>query len=555
MKKNVLRICKLGIFLLIGFMIWGILSCIVRPKWYYPNKESSEAPARTISGFYNLDENTLDCIILGKSNVSEGLYVDRIYEKNGICCYDLGTCDQPLEVSYYLLEEALKTQHPKVVVLDVGGVFKKEVSPEMWRTVMDEFKFSKTKLDLIIEYKQHFNNEEYSTLVSKLLRYHDRWKFLTREDFIPKQFVNRHYFTNGTWIRSTIGNAVEPSKVNDVATQLLKLDTLLIEKYTGGDIVETSTLENQQPLYDYQIYEENKKWIEKINNLCSSKNVEFLLTKIPCLCYPQDYSSAWTYDKYVDIKNYCNECGYNYFDILYDGEMDIDILTDFADEGRHFNLIGGEKASDLLGDFLIATYNINENRNERWDYDLNLYKKIRQVASLQMEYDFSSYLAKLAEISADKLILMSACDDMSVGITEKDRNALKNFGCNISFDDSYSNSYIGVIEDGEWIYECKSNREQRYADISKNGINYNIYSSGWYNKSSSSILINGEEESINFGGLNIVVYDKKSGLILDKVCFDLFYQPNERIIKRQQQEYLLREYEYYLIEGRTTKED
>lgn len=150
---------------------------------------------------------------------------------------------------------------------------------------------------------------------------------------------------------------------------------------------------------------------------------------------------------------------------------------------------------------------------------------------------------------------MSACDDMSIGLTHDEKKTLADFGCKDSFDDSYNYSYIAIIEDGNFIYECKSNRPQEYSNRTIDGMNYSIYSSGWYSVSSSSILVNDIEESVNYGGLNIVVYDKISGLVLDRVCFDLFYKPEERIVKRLDQDYLLREYEYYLIEGRTTLDD
>lgn len=45
-------------------------------------------------------------------------------------------------------------------------------------------------------------------------------------------------------------------------------------------------------------------------------------------------------------------------------------------------------------------------------------------------------------------------------------------------------------------------------------------SAGWYSGGKASIVIDGTESARNEQGLNIVVFDHETGLVIDSVCFD-----------------------------------
>ena len=69
--------------------------------------------------FRNLPEDTIDVIALGSSHIQYAFNPAVFYAETGNYSYVLGSSCQPFSMSYYMLEEALKTQHPSVVVLDV----------------------------------------------------------------------------------------------------------------------------------------------------------------------------------------------------------------------------------------------------------------------------------------------------------------------------------------------------------------------------------------------------------------------------------------------------
>ena len=70
-------------------------------------------------GFRMVDKDTIDVLVLGSSHAQYSFSPVFFYEQTGLYSYVLGSACQPLEVSYEMLKEALKTQQPKVVVLEV----------------------------------------------------------------------------------------------------------------------------------------------------------------------------------------------------------------------------------------------------------------------------------------------------------------------------------------------------------------------------------------------------------------------------------------------------
>ena len=83
-------------------------------------------------------------------------------------------------------------------------------------------------------------------------------------------------------------------------------------------------------------------------------------------------------------------------------------------------------------------------------------------------------------------------------------------------------SYLAVI-DGQTVTEQKG-----YAYLTENGIlsdgetNYTIVSGGFENGNTASIIVRDVEFARAERGLNIVVYDKKAGLVVDTQVFDTF---------------------------------
>ena len=72
-------------------------------------------------GFYALDDNTLDVVFIGSSNIHCNINPNIIWHNYGITSYNYSCDQQELGTTVYYLKQVFETQSPKVVVIDVMG--------------------------------------------------------------------------------------------------------------------------------------------------------------------------------------------------------------------------------------------------------------------------------------------------------------------------------------------------------------------------------------------------------------------------------------------------
>ncbi len=99
-----------------------------------------------LSDFYQLEKNQTDVLCIGSSHVYYGINTCLLYDDYGMASYLLASPGQPVWISYYLLEEALKTQNPGLVIFDIGTLFQKadDFGSSSWETLIS-MKPSRTK--------------------------------------------------------------------------------------------------------------------------------------------------------------------------------------------------------------------------------------------------------------------------------------------------------------------------------------------------------------------------------------------------------------------------
>ena len=106
-------------FFLIAALLFCLITRIFTPKWSGYWKSSD-----TLTGFYQLEEDSIDTLIIGSSQVISGVSPMELYQNQGISAYSLGTERQPVLCSYTLLKEALDTQpNLKAVIFEVTELF------------------------------------------------------------------------------------------------------------------------------------------------------------------------------------------------------------------------------------------------------------------------------------------------------------------------------------------------------------------------------------------------------------------------------------------------
>lgn len=534
--KNLLRA---GIFICVGVIMFLLMQNIFIPR-------ENRKETRILSSFYEEQKDTIDVIFAGTSHAEFGIYPMEIYENYGIVSFNISTPSQPLEVSYYSLKEAIKTQNIKVFVVDASSLLLGSAKGEsVWRYLSDSMPFSLDKVQLAKDFVEITEVGNIYDKIFPLLRYHDRWKQLYTSDFTDL-YRNKHIYSKSVTISSIIDSSdITTDEMNSVVNEMLERSNRVDTTFTGEEVHER---QSDNVLYNVDISDYNLGILLKIKELCDQNNIDLLLIKVPAVNYPQYYNAAWTLQRSEAVRALCRENNIDFFDMVYDIDLGINWLEDSMDGGAHLNYKGAVKVSSILGKYLKEHYDFEEKHLSQWDKDLETYKRLKRVAELQTETDFVKYLNRIANEYCDKTVYIVASEDMSVGLSEEDVNALRNLGLKADYSSMYRDGYIAVIKDGHAQHETYSNQYVEYYDQLKNGTMAYLRSKGWYCGSDATIKINDNDYSMKERGLNIVVYDEELDMVWDSVCFDTSMESHTGYRNSGSTMYYLQQYENYLTE-------
>ena len=257
--------------------------------------------------FYDAPAGSIDVIFAGSSHTMCAVDPAVLAEQFGISAYDCASPAMPPAPIYYLTAEALRVQSPKAVALDVSGAMYeiKTGGPEFLHVQLDNMKWSGIKIQAIRDLIEDPDDRwEY---YFPLIRFHDRWKTLTPEDFEPVRGNTR-----GARIRDSVFQVTE-------------------------------TPEIVPPSYTVPIPADAEAYIRKTIELCQSKGVKVLLFNTP------DLAGALFQGRRNAVGALAEEYGVPYVNLMYHlDEMDFDWEKDLFDEG-HCNRAGAEKVTVYLG--------------------------------------------------------------------------------------------------------------------------------------------------------------------------------------------------------------
>ena len=124
-------------------------------------------------------ENSIDVLFLGSSYAYCDWNPSVIYEVSGLTSYVMAGSEQTPALTYWYLREALETQHPQAVVMEVTSAFFQRYQNYTQINVV-YMPWGKNRLGAIFEASEP---DKRLGLCFDLWFYHDRWKELTLSDF------------------------------------------------------------------------------------------------------------------------------------------------------------------------------------------------------------------------------------------------------------------------------------------------------------------------------------------------------------------------------------
>lgn len=330
MKKSVLAFLIFVIVFLFGL---NFFSKLMVPK------DGEIAPA--INGLYQQKKDSIDVLVLGDSSIYRSVNPALIWEENKLTSYVIGAPSARIYTLYYLLEEALKKQTPKLVVIESNCVFNNhEYTEGNKRKVIDNMKLSKNKINMINDDVFNFTSEQKLKMLFPISLYHNRYNDITIQD------VKKTLFGYG----SKFNGFVMSDKIKPYLGDLdyMKKDT---EDKLGNT---------------------ERKYLSKIESLCKSHNIPLLYLKVPG-------AREWNKTKNELMTTYAQEKNISYLDLNLNMKNPINWSMDTLDKGVHLNTQGAIKTTKELNEYIRKHYHFDKinHDNEKDKYD-EMLRKYRQ---------------------------------------------------------------------------------------------------------------------------------------------------------------------------------
>ena len=331
-------VAKAVCFLLIFVVLWLVLQRILDYKY----TDSRELLHDRYRHFEQEPQGTIDVLYMGSSSMDSGINPAVVYRETGITGYNFSIHYNSAFMTYYNVRYAFEHHIPRLLVLDLSDIHFVRDPKVMtyyeatYRKSIENMPDFRLRMEMLMAYQREFGVNDTMEYLLPLLRYHDRWKNLTLDDFLPGAYSSSDYqpFLKGAYMR-------EDSK-----------DQTERPAFTARqDNVEASQV--------------SLSYYRRIVQLCRDNGVEVMVVAIPRMMMNPNYLEC--------AIAFCEE---NNLNILYylDKEsihaIGIDEKDCFYDTG-HMNTRGQLAYSRTLAREIMSLYDLEDHRGDpayaAWD--------------------------------------------------------------------------------------------------------------------------------------------------------------------------------------------
>lgn len=432
---------------------------------------------QSMDGFYRLDRDTVDVMFYGSSHVYAGVNVVDLWDDYGIAGFNLAGTMQTLWNTYYNMEETLKYQSPKVMVVDLYGLL-----------IEDEYYGSSNVIKNV------------SSMRFSLNKIKSIWNSVPHEEFLT--YIASYPLTHDNWTELKQGNYVE--KVNNLGGEWYKgyRPTYAVTAYDALPYIETNP-EKAVPT------EKNREYLDKMVGFAKEHGISLVFTVVPYAGLQEQDQSLYCWAEEYAKENDILFLNGN----LYLEEMGFDPATDYA-EASHLNDSGSSKYTAYLGEWLTRNYELTDRRGgqmwDSWQKYSDSYAAYQQNQELKGSADVESYLRKLGE-REDYLIIISLDNHYK-------QNKLVEPLTELMGIDPYEldTSASVVLENGKILYQTPAEPEYLWyteTDLSDIAVCRS-------NGEEMNVLVNNEVKNGSYNDVTIIVYDKTLDAVADVVAYN-----------------------------------
>ena len=173
-----------------------------------------------------------------------------------------------------------------------------------------------------------------------LLRYHSRWSEIRPKDI--KDLNKKYWSINKGFVMTSVS---VPNK-------------------TGYDYMNPNNR-------DVKMQDYVKKYFYKVVDLCKEKGIDLVFIGIPD-------KRAWNYESSVLMQKLANETGTKFLDLNDKEKYPVDWNIDSEDGGMHFNILGAQKITEYVTNYIKENYSLESYDDEVWNKDLIKYNERKE---------------------------------------------------------------------------------------------------------------------------------------------------------------------------------
>ena len=371
----------------------------------------------SLQTFYEQPKNSVDVLCLGSSRTFENINTGVLWDEWGMAAYDLAGSVQPFWNTYYYLQEALQSQSPSVIVLDVYRALETRDYADQSRIAKNTFGMN-VGIDKVEAKKVSSPEEGFLDYVLEFPLYHSRYADITSQDFSDHKGMKNRSSWKGFGINFT--------------SKSLK---------SNPDV---SMVQEREPLA-----EKTEEYLYRIIQLAKDSGIPLIM-----VCSPYNISAA-DQKKYNTVEDIANEQGIPFlnYNLMYE-ETGLDFSGSESDlaSDSHLNHRGNIKYSKHLGQWLSEHYDIPDRRGDEayssWQIDADNNRALTNDQEIKETSSFSEWVNRVGSSDRFTAILAFKGNYSSSGFT-KVSDSLRALGIET---DAISGDAVFVIQNGEMVF-------------------------------------------------------------------------------------------------------
>lgn len=337
---------------LISFALAVLLMCYLLQAFVLKHNDNNTL---RMDGFFVEDKDTLDVAVIGASDVYAGFASPLAYDKYGITSYPFATQSAPPQAVIYQIQEVIKNQHPKLILVEVNSFtyrdnqLPKESSHRMF---VDNVPRDEIWRDYI---KNNISEDKRLEFYFPLIKYHGSWSdYPWKIKFLMSDLAIRQRGYSLFRGFKTVANEFHPT----------------------GKLYNDKTTNNDETM---PISATSEKYLKELLDYLSENNIKnVVFTRFPHIL---DKNSFTRFKLTNAIGNLIESYGYDFINLeRYSVQEGFDIKKDFYN-WDHLNIYGSEKLTNFYCQKFINEYGITpaaltEEQKAEWQKSANYYYMI-----------------------------------------------------------------------------------------------------------------------------------------------------------------------------------